>query len=53
MNVIYVLIIASFGIAFGFLIAFIVAMKKDQFEDTSTPAMRILNDDMDRTNDSN
>ncbi|MCX6155119.1 MAG: cbb3-type cytochrome oxidase assembly protein CcoS [Candidatus Kapabacteria bacterium] len=44
MDVIFLLIIISFTLAFGFLIAFIYAMKHDQFEDSVTPSLRILND---------
>jgi cbb3-type cytochrome oxidase maturation protein len=45
MSVIFLLIIASFTLAVGFLFAFIWAMKNNQFEDTYTPAVRILLDD--------
>jgi cbb3-type cytochrome oxidase maturation protein len=48
MSVIFVLIIVSFTLAFGFLIAFLWAMKNNQFEDTYTPAIRILLDDKDK-----
>lgn len=47
MSVITILIIASFGMAFIFLGAFLWAVKKDQYEDTKTPAMRIFFDDND------
>jgi len=45
MSVIIVLIIISLTIASGFLIAFFWAVRSNQYEDTHTPAMRILNDD--------
>jgi cbb3-type cytochrome oxidase maturation protein len=45
MSAIYLLIAASLLIAFGFLLAFIWATRSGQYEDTDTPAMRILFDD--------
>ncbi len=45
MSVIIVLILASLSVAVFFLIAFLWAIKGDQFEDTYTPSIRILNDD--------
>ncbi|TAL68345.1 MAG: cbb3-type cytochrome oxidase assembly protein CcoS [Bacteroidetes bacterium] len=45
MSVIIVLILASVSMALIFLGAFIWAMRNDQFEDTHTPSMRIINDD--------
>jgi cbb3-type cytochrome oxidase maturation protein len=45
MGVILILIIASLGIALLFLAGFIWAVKSGQFEDTSTPSLRILSDD--------
>ena len=45
MEVILVLIAASLALAIGFLIAFIVSVKKGQFDDQETPAIRILFDD--------
>ena len=45
MSVIFVLIIGSFGVAFGFLMAFLWAVKSDQFDDVYTPSVRILFDE--------
>jgi cbb3-type cytochrome oxidase maturation protein len=45
MAVIVLLIIASLAIAVLFLAGFIWAVKSGQFEDTCTPAMRILADE--------
>jgi cbb3-type cytochrome oxidase maturation protein len=45
MSVILILILASLVVAVAFLGAFIWAVKSGQFEDTCTPAMRILSED--------
>ncbi|MBX3044601.1 MAG: cbb3-type cytochrome oxidase assembly protein CcoS [Candidatus Kapabacteria bacterium] len=45
MSVIIVLMAASLSVAIIFLIAFLWAIRSDQFEDTFTPSMRILNDE--------
>ena len=45
MSVILILILASLAVALAFLGAFIWAVKGGQFEDTTTPAMRILSED--------
>ncbi len=45
MNVIYLLILASLGVALLFLGAFIWAVRSGQYEDTCTPAMRLLADE--------
>ena len=45
MSVIFLLIIISVVLAGGFLVAFWFALKKNQFDDLNTPAMRILFDD--------
>jgi len=45
LEVIFILIAASLALAIGFLIAFIVSVKKGQFDDQETPAIRILFDD--------
>ncbi len=45
MPVILILILASLGVALAFLFGFIWAVKAGQFEDTTTPAMRILGED--------
>ena len=45
MSVILILILASLGVAVAFLGGFIWAVKSGQFEDTCTPAMRILGEE--------
>ena len=45
MSVIIVLIIVSFGMATSFLLAFLWAMKNNQFDDWYTPSVRILFED--------
>jgi len=45
MNVIFILIGVSLAVAFGFLFAFIWAVKSGQYEDDYTPSVRILFDD--------
>ena len=45
MSVILILILASLAVAVAFLAGFIWAVKSGQFEDTCTPAMRILSED--------
>jgi cbb3-type cytochrome oxidase maturation protein len=45
MSVIAVLIVISLLIAFGFLIAFLWAVKSGQYNDTYTPSIRILFDE--------
>lgn len=45
MGVIVILVLASLGVALFFLAGFIWAVKSGQFEDTTTPALRILTDD--------
>jgi cbb3-type cytochrome oxidase maturation protein len=45
MSVIIVLIIASILVAGGFLIAFLWAVRSGQYEDTFSPAVRILFDE--------
>ncbi len=45
MSVILILILASLAVALAFLVGFIWAVKAGQFEDTTTPAMRILGED--------
>lgn len=42
MEVIFVLIGVSLSLAVGFLLLFVRAMKKGQFEDSYTPSVRIL-----------
>jgi cbb3-type cytochrome oxidase maturation protein len=45
MSVILILILASLAVAVAFLVGFLWAVKSGQFEDTCTPAMRILSED--------
>lgn len=45
MNVILILIPVSLASAGAFLLAFIWSVRNGQFEDTDTPAMRILGED--------
>jgi len=45
MEVIFLLIALSIIVAVGFLAAFLWAVKSGQYDDDSTPAMRILFDD--------
>ncbi|HRP70461.1 MAG TPA: cbb3-type cytochrome oxidase assembly protein CcoS [Turneriella sp.] len=47
MEALYVLLIFSVLLGGGFLAAFFWAQKNGQFEDTQTPAMRILFDEAD------
>jgi cbb3-type cytochrome oxidase maturation protein len=51
MSVILILILASLAVALAFLAAFVWAVKAGQFEDTCTPAMRILGEDEKATPD--
>lgn len=45
MSALFVLIGASLVVAIGFLIAFLWAVKKGQYEDEYTPSVRMLFDD--------
>jgi cbb3-type cytochrome oxidase maturation protein len=45
MSVILLLIVLSLGIAAGFLVAFIWAVRSGQYEDTGTPPLRVLLDE--------
>ncbi len=45
MEVIVILILASLALAGAFLAVFFWATRDGQFEDTTTPALRILTDD--------
>lgn len=45
MSVIYVLLAISVMIAVSFFIAFIVAVKKGQYDDSYTPSVRMLFED--------
>jgi cbb3-type cytochrome oxidase maturation protein len=46
MEVIYLLIFMSSIIAVGFLIAFFLSVRDGQYEDSQTPAIRMLFEDM-------
>lgn len=48
MSVVIVLILASLAVALLFLGAFIWAVRSGQYEDTLTPAMRVLADEKSR-----
>lgn len=50
MSILYLLIGISVIMALFFLISFIWAVKTGQFEDRTTPAMRILFDDAKKSN---
>jgi cbb3-type cytochrome oxidase maturation protein len=45
MYAIFILIIISLSVAVGFLVAFLWAVKSNQYEDDYTPSVRILFDD--------
>jgi len=45
MSVIYVLLAISIIIAVGFFIAFVLAVKKGQYDDSYTPSVRMLFED--------
>lgn len=45
MTVIFLLIAAGGAVAAGFLCAFVWAVRSGQFDDTCTPAVRVLLDD--------
>jgi cbb3-type cytochrome oxidase maturation protein len=45
MSVIYILLAISIIIAVGFFIAFIVAVKSGQYDDSYTPSVRMLFED--------
>lgn len=45
MEVIVLLLAASLALAILFLVAFLWSVQKGQFDDTDTPAMRILTED--------
>ena len=46
MNVLFVLILISLLLALGFLVAFIWSVRSGQYEDTWTPAIRPLLDEV-------
>mgnify|MGYP000636099211 CR=1 FL=1 len=45
MNVIYLLLAISVFVALGFFVAFVLAVKNGQFDDTYTPSVRMLFDE--------
>ena len=45
MSVIYLLLAISIIVAVGFFIAFIIAVKKGQYDDSYTPSVRMLFED--------
>jgi cbb3-type cytochrome oxidase maturation protein len=45
MNIIYMLLAISIVVAVGFFIAFIISVKKGQYDDVYTPSIRMLFDD--------
>ena len=45
MGVIYILLTISILVAIGFFVAFIVAVKRGQFDDSYTPSVRMLFED--------
>jgi cbb3-type cytochrome oxidase maturation protein len=45
MSVIYILLTISILVAIGFFVAFIVAVKRGQFDDSYTPSVRMLFED--------
>ncbi len=45
MSIIYVLLSLSLGVALIFFVAFIISVKKGQFDDTYTPSVRMLFED--------
>ncbi|WP_147677580.1 cbb3-type cytochrome oxidase assembly protein CcoS [Algibacter pacificus] len=45
MSVIYILLTISIIVAIGFFVAFIVAVRKGQFDDSYTPSVRVLFED--------
>lgn len=45
MSVIYILLAISITVAIGFFIAFVVAVRSGQYDDSYTPSVRMLFDD--------
>lgn len=45
MSALYILILVSLVVALGFLAAYIWAVRGGQYDDTTTPSMRILMDE--------
>lgn len=48
MNVLIFMIPLALTLGAGFVLAFLWAVQKGQFDDLDTPALRILNDDNER-----
>jgi cbb3-type cytochrome oxidase maturation protein len=53
MSVLILLIAAGGTVAAGFLLAFVWAVRSGQFDDTGTPAVRMLLDTLPRTDANN
>lgn len=51
MGVIYLLLGISLFVALGFFVAFIISVKNGQYDDSHTPAIRILFDEEKHKND--
>lgn len=51
MEVLYLMILCSVSLAVVFLVLFIFGMKKGQFDDSESPAVRILFDSKQTTED--
>ena len=45
MSVVIILILASLAVGLGFVVAFVWSVRSGQYEDTLTPAMRVLAED--------
>ena len=45
MSIIYMLLAISVVVAVGFFIAFVISVKKGQYDDVYTPSVRMLFDD--------
>ncbi|MEI8289351.1 MAG: cbb3-type cytochrome oxidase assembly protein CcoS [Verrucomicrobiota bacterium] len=45
MSVVIILILASLAVGLGFVVAFVWSVRDGQYEDTVTPAMRMLAED--------
>lgn len=49
MDILYLMVICSVSLAVIFLVVFIISAKKGQFEDDESPAVRILLEDKELT----
>jgi len=45
MNILYLMVPMALLLGLGFVVAFIYAVRKGQFDDVDTPAQKILNED--------